>query len=85
MRLNELIKGFIYPEEEKAEKTEESTDNSTDADDEEDEAPQGIDPEEAQERFQAMRAAHNALLKAEGDEISSAQEAATSLFVEFKL
>lgn len=87
MRLNELIKGFIYPEEEEAEKTEESTDNSTndDDDDEEDEAAQGIDPEEAQERFQAMRAAHSALLKAEGDEISSAQEAATSLFMEFKL
>lgn len=89
LRLNDLIKGFILPEEDVPEvvphvppvagaKTE------TD-DDEEDEGPTGVDPEEAQERFQVLQAAHKKFLNATDDELATAQESVTSLFMEFKL
>ena len=89
MRLNELIKGFILPEEETAAmpevKSPEVAAAGTDDDDEEeeDEGPQGPDPEEARERFGVLATAFKKFKKATDD--ADAQEAVTSLFMEFKL
>jgi len=88
MRLNELIKGFILPEEETAAmpevvSPEVAAAGGDDSEEEEDEGPQGVDPEEARERFQALEAAFKTFQKAEDD--ADAQEAVTSLFMEFKL
>ena len=87
LRLNELIKGFILPEEDKPEEVEQGAKagENTDSDDEEDEEPPGIDPEEARERFQALRAADNVFQKATDDDLAAAQELVTNLFMEFKL
>jgi len=89
MRLNELIKGFILPEEETAAMPEVTSPEVAAAkgkdeeEEEEEELPQGVDPEEARERFQALEAAFKKFQKATDD--ADAQEAVTSLFMEFKL
>jgi RNA polymerase primary sigma factor len=85
MRLNELIKGFIDPEEENAEVTAGPASNGPSDDDEEDEAAAGVDPEEARERFQALRDAYKVANKATDDELAAANELVSNLFMEFKL
>ena len=88
MRLNELIKGFILPEAEEAARVAEEAAKAaavTEGDDEEDEAAAGVDPEEARERFQVLREAHQAVEKAEAVDLMALNEAVSSLFMEFKL
>ena len=89
MRLNELIKGFILPEEEETEAVAEEADATVnESDDDEDEAAAGVDPEEARERFQVLRDAHQAAEKAKAaqkDDLDALNEAVSSLFMEFKL
>jgi len=70
MRLNELIKGFILPEEEiEAQAAAAAAAPVAEEDEEEDEAATGVDPEEARERFEALRVANDKATKAktEGD------------------
>jgi len=84
LRLNELIKGFILPEEDEPEVLPTaSTPTEKDDDEEEDEAAAGVDPEEARERFEALAEAYKALQKDKTD--TAAQELASNLFMEFKL
>ena len=92
LRLNELIKGFILPEDEVPEvvpgpqkSADESKNDDSSDEEEEEEGPTGPDPEEARERFIALRDAHGKLQKAEGEDVAAAQELATNLFMEFKL
>ncbi|RKZ95846.1 MAG: RNA polymerase sigma factor RpoD [Gammaproteobacteria bacterium] len=88
LRLTDLIKGFILPEEDKPEEVAQGvqkTGENTDDDDDEDEEPAGIDPEEAHERFQALRDADNAFQKATDEDVAAAQELVSNLFMEFKL
>jgi RNA polymerase primary sigma factor len=97
MRLNELIKGFFSPDEEVAEETdsnetEEVIDDDSDADDDDDDvgaddddSGAGVDPEEARERFAALKAAYEALVKADEKDVAAAKEVVSSLFMEFKL
>ncbi|RKZ78950.1 MAG: RNA polymerase sigma factor RpoD, partial [Gammaproteobacteria bacterium] len=87
LRLTDLIKGFILPEEDEPEEVAQGVQagQKTDDDDDEDEEPAGIDPEEARERFQALRDADNNLQKATEDDSVAAQELVSSLFMEFKL
>ena len=96
MRLNELIKGFILPEAEAAALAEAeaakaalaAANPDAQGDEEEDEAAVGVDPEEARERFDALRAANDKAIKAktEGDaKLALFNEAVSSLFMEFKL
>jgi len=84
LRLNELIKGFILPEEEEAAIVPAAGAGTpaSDDDDEEDESAQGVDPEEARERFEALIAANKKFHEAPD---TAGQEAVTSLFMEFKL
>ena len=90
MRLNELIKGFILPDEEiaalakaAAEKAAAAGDSDDDDDDEED--ANAIDPEEARERFEALKAAFAKTIDCSEDELSAVKSLATELFLEFKL
>ena len=92
MRLNELIKGFILPEEEieaaAAEAAAAPVAEEEDEEDEEDESAAGVDPEEARERFEALRAANDKAVKAKADgdaKLALFNEAVSSLFMEFKL
>jgi RNA polymerase primary sigma factor len=87
LRLNELIRGFILPEEDKPEADAQGTQSgdNKDDDDDEDEEPAGIDPEEARERFQALRDADNSFQKATDEDSAAAQELVSNLFMEFKL
>ena len=90
LRLNDLIKGFILPEEEEAEVVpgpQKGPDHKGDSseDEEEEDGPTGVDPEEARDRFASLRDAHSKLQQAEGDDVAAAQELATNLFMEFKL
>ena len=87
LRLTDLIKGFILPEEDEPAEVVQGVQagQKTDDDDDEDEEPAGIDPEEASERFQALRDADNAFQKATDDDSAAAQELVTNLFMEFKL
>ena len=91
LRLNELIKGFILPEEEVEEAAAAETDNNADIDEDDDDSEEeeednnAIDPEEAKERFTALKAAFEKTKGVEGDELTAAREVATSLFMEFKL
>jgi RNA polymerase primary sigma factor len=98
MRLNELIKGFVLPEEaveEDEETTASDSDDDTDADSDDDDASNVsddddddagvIDPEEARVRFEALRDSYNAYVKSEGDAAEAAREQASNLFMEFKL
>jgi len=81
MRLNELIKGFILPEEET--NVIPTPGVPAQSDDDEDDTPAGIDPEEAKERFDALIKANKKLQASDKD--TDAQELVTSLFLEFKL
>jgi RNA polymerase primary sigma factor len=101
LRLNELIRGFILPEEpvEEADEDEEVTssddsDSDDDSDDDDDDSDDNsvddddsgeIDPEEAKARFDALRAAHKKANKAKGDAVAAAREEVSNLFMEFKL
>ena len=92
LRLNELIRGFIEPEEvilakaAEAEAAKIAIANGEVDENAEEEAPSGVDPEEAHKRFTGLRAAFAAVQKA-SDNASrvSAQEEATERFMEFKL
>lgn len=89
LRLNELIKGFILPEEEEAASQEAAPvtggqqDDSDD--DEEEEDANAIDPEEAQERFEALKVAFGKTIECSEEELPAARELASELFMEFKL
>lgn len=90
MRLNELIKGFILPEELQAElqaaqaaQAERAKNGESTDEDEED--LNAIDPEEARERFQALNEAFEKTINCSEDELVEARALATDLFMEFKL
>jgi len=87
MRLNDLIKGFILPEPEEpvAPAPVANTEGKSDDDDEEEEDSNAIDPEEARERFQALKVAFDKTIDCSEDELKDARAAASSLFMEFKL
>jgi RNA polymerase primary sigma factor len=94
LRINELIKGFISPEDEQEDLVEASDDElDDDIDDDEDDAAADdaeeenskIDPEEARERFTALKAAFETTKTAEEGDLVAAREVASSLFMEFKL
>lgn len=88
LRLNDLIKGFILPEEladdvvipRPAIKV-----DGVDSDKEEDTGPVGPDPEEAKQRFDVLRKAYTDAKKASADDLPAALEQVTNLFMEFKL
>lgn len=95
LRLAELIRGFNLPEEESENAASDSnhiavdTASDTDADDNDDsdstdeEELTGIDPEEARERFVALKAAYEAAEKKPDDD--AARDLVSELFMEFKL
>jgi RNA polymerase primary sigma factor len=88
-RLNDLIKGFILPEDINADiviptPVIKGADNA-DSDEEEDTGPVGPDPEESKERFDALRKAYTDAKNATEETFPAAQEQVTSLFMEFKL
>lgn len=101
MRLNELIRGFVAPEEAVENSDDDDTDTDTtdnddsdsDSDDDDDvggvsddEDDSGeIDPEEARVRFTALRDAYKHVLATEGDAMTEAREQASNLFMEFRL
>ena len=89
MRLNELMKGFNLTDEEQAKLIAEQAAVALAQDeDEEDEAAAGVDPEEARERFQLLRDAHQAAEKAKAagkDNLLELNEVTSSIFMEFKL
>ncbi|MDH5591868.1 MAG: RNA polymerase sigma factor RpoD, partial [Gammaproteobacteria bacterium] len=87
LRLNDLIKGFIFPEEETSELDEAEVEavEVVDEDAEDDDSAAGVDPEEARERFEALRAANKKVQAATGDDLIAARELASNLFMEFKL
>jgi len=101
MRLNELIRGFALPEEPIAGDDDDddlvpatdADDSDGDADDDDvdegvsddDDASGEIDPEEARNRFDALREAYKKVLTSEGDAMVEAREQASNLFMEFKL
>jgi RNA polymerase primary sigma factor len=101
MRINELIRGFVSPEEniETTDDDEDDTDNNdsddSDSDDDDDDDVGGvsdddddsgeIDPEEARARFAALTEAYKKVLSTEGDDMVEAREQASNLFMEFKL
>jgi RNA polymerase primary sigma factor len=86
MRLNEIIKGFVVPQDE--DDTPISDDDSDDivvSDDDDDESAAGVDPEEARARFDALKQAHLTAKSASGNEQLAAKELVSNLFMEFKL
>ena len=89
MRLNELMKGFNLTDEEQAKLiAEQAAIALSEEEDEEDEAAAGVDPEEARERFQLLRDAHQAAEKAKTAgkaDLSELNEVVSSIFMEFKL
>ena len=101
MRLNELIRGFVAPEELVAsddvddDVTSSADSDDSDSDDDDDDDVGGvsddeddsgeIDPEEARTRFTALRDAYKNVLATEGDAMIEAREQASNLFMEFKL
>ena len=89
MRLNELMKGFNLTDEEQAKLiAEQAAIALSEDEDEEDEAAAGVDPEEARERFQLLRDAHQAAEKAKAagkDNLLELNEVTSSIFMEFKL
>ena len=86
MRLNEVIKGFILPEDPDAEPVMAGPPTKEGAeDDDDDESAIGVDPEEAREHFTALREAVSQAEKATGSELETAQALVTELFMEFKL
>ena len=101
MRLNELIRGFVSPEElvasddddDDISSSSDSDDSESDDDDDDDvggvsdddDDSGEIDPEEAKVRFTALRDAYNQVLASSGDAMIEAREQASNLFMEFKL
>jgi RNA polymerase primary sigma factor len=101
MRLNEVIKGFNTEEEvtEQDNDTADSSDDDSDVDSDDDSDDDDdddnsvsddddsgeIDPEEARERFAALREVHNKYVESKGDDAEAAREQASNLFMEFKL
>jgi RNA polymerase primary sigma factor len=89
MRLNELMKGFNLTDEEQAKLiAEQAALVLAQDEDEEDEAAAGVDPEEARERFQLLRDAHQAAGKAKAagkGDLSELNEVVSNIFMEFKL
>ena len=101
MRLNELIRGFVAPEElvasddddDDVTSSSDSDDSDSDGDDDDDvdgvsddEDDSGeIDPEEARARFTALKEAYKTVLATEGDAMIESREQASNLFMEFKL
>jgi RNA polymerase primary sigma factor len=100
MRLNELIRGFVAPEELVASDDDDDVTSSSDSDDSDsdddddddvggvsdDEDDSGeIDPEEARARFTALKEAYKNVLATEGDAMIESREQASNLFMEFKL
>jgi len=89
MRLNELMKGFNLTDEEQAKLIAEQAALALSEDEDEDEeAAAGVDPEEARERFQLLRDAHQAAEKAKAagkDNLLELNEVTSSIFMEFKL
>ncbi|AFI83201.1 RNA polymerase sigma factor RpoD [Methylophaga nitratireducenticrescens] len=101
MRLNELIRGFVAPEELVAsdddddDVTSSSDSDDSDSDDDDDDDVDGvsddeddsgeIDPEEARARFTALKEAYKNVLATEGDAMIESREQASNLFMEFKL
>ena len=101
MRLNELIRGFVAPEELVAsdddddDVTSSSDSDDSDSDDDDDDDVDGvsddeddsgeIDPEEARARFTALKDAYKNVLATEGDAMIESREQASNLFMEFKL
>ncbi|WP_439503071.1 RNA polymerase sigma factor RpoD [Methylophaga sp.] len=101
MRLNELIRGFVAPEElvasddndDDVTSSSDSDDSDSDGDDDDDvdgvsddEDDSGeIDPEEARARFTALKEAYKNVLATEGDAMIESREQASNLFMEFKL
>ena len=89
MRLNELMKGFNLTDEEQAKLIAEQAALALSEDEDEDEdAAAGVDPEEARERFQLLRDAHQAAEKAKAagkDDLLELNEVTSSIFMEFKL
>ena len=89
MRLNELMKGFNLTDEEQAKLiAEQAAIALSEEEDDEDEAAVGVDPEEARERFQLLRDAHQAAEKAKTagkSDLSELNEVVSSIFMEFKL
>jgi RNA polymerase primary sigma factor len=101
MRLNELIRGFVAPEElvasddddDDVTSSSDSDDSDSDGDDDDDvdgvsddEDDSGeIDPEEARARFTALKEAYKTVLATEGDAMIVSREQASNLFMEFKL
>jgi RNA polymerase primary sigma factor len=87
MRLNELMKGFNLTDEEQAKLIAEQAALAL-SEDEDEEAAAGVDPEEARERFQLLRDAHQAAEKAKAagkDDLLELNEVTSSIFMEFKL
>ena len=86
-RLNDFIKGFISPEDIDADVVIPTpvVKGEGDDDDEEDTGPIGVDPEEAKERFDALRVAYANVKKATEEDLPAASEQVTSLFMEVKL
>ena len=85
MRLNELMKGFNLTDEEQAKLIAEQAALALSEDEE---AAAGVDPEEARERFQLLRDAHQAAEKAKAagkDDLLELNEVTSSIFMEFKL
>ena len=93
MRLNELMKGFNLTDEEQAKLIAEQAtialaSSEDENEDEEDETAAGVDPEEARERFQLLRDAHQAAEKAKAagkGDLSELNGVVSSIFMEFKL
>jgi RNA polymerase primary sigma factor len=88
LRLNEVIKGFVVPQDESEETPPSDSDNDDNvvvSDDDDDESGPGVDPEEARVRFQALKDANEAAKKATGDDYTAAREIVSNLFMEFKL
>lgn len=86
LRLNDLIKGFIFPEDIADDVVIPRPAIKVDgADSDEDTGPVGPDPEEAKQRFDALRKAYTDAKKASADDLPAALEQVTDLFMEFKL
>jgi RNA polymerase primary sigma factor len=89
MRLNELIKGFILPDEvvaaQQAAAAAAAEKKGESDDDDEEEDINAIDPEEARERFQALNKAFEKTISCSEEDLVDARALATELFMGFKL
>ncbi|MCC5796130.1 MAG: RNA polymerase sigma factor RpoD [Methylophaga sp.] len=101
LRINEVIRGFVMPEELIAESDDDelqddNDDDVSDDDDDDDDDDDGggvsddddsgeIDIEEARVRFAALNEAYKNILNSDGDAMVQARELASNLFMELKL